>query len=109
MELLAKDFGQLFEAAFGELEVGGLEAFLRAVDASAAIEPQQRIMHIDGDDQFVKRQWLICRTNLGQRMQFGPANDLLVMPIEKFPIQSAGHAEAAVVARAAADADEATL
>src|SRR5947207_9021024 len=106
MEFLAKDFCQLFEATFGELEVGGLEAFLRPVDAGAAIGTEQRIMHIDGDDQFVKRQWLICRTNLGERMQFGPANDLLVMTIEELPTQSAGHAEAAIVARAAADADE---
>lgn len=50
IKLLFQNGGQLFEVAFSDGNVFGLQSFLRPIDAAATFGSEQRVLDIDSDD-----------------------------------------------------------
>src|ERR1043166_4278119 len=107
MQFLYQQVRKSFQATLGKFEVSRTKPFLRAVNASTPLLAQQRVLHVDRNDQFVKQPALLRRSNLGQGVKFRPAIDFFRVRIEKLPAESARHPKAAVIRSAAANPDQA--
>ncbi len=100
--------GEAAEASFREWKVVGAEPFLGAINSGTALEAQERILDIDGNGGGGEEAAAAWRNEALEAMEFRPGGDLPAVPVEEEPAQGVGHAESAIIGRAASDADETT-